>query len=548
MKTSKSQWLSCSLLFIASLSCMPGKSSARKVSDEFKFLVTPKMFYAVPFGSNFKLSCTTNDETATTQLYHRQSIGSAWNLLSPTPGKLIKSGQVYTVLGFGISNAGQYQCRATNGSGTTIKWSDRLANLIPNPSLTPPLDIHPRRAVVLTTGQSYNVTCSSVPQSTLKWFKKYTDGSETAVPSNQIHTEKDLEINKLKVVLMFKNAQKNDAGIYICKMTYQGKGDFKYSTLEVYDRFKFRRQPKRFSIVGFGASLTIACTTNELNADVSLYHRGSPSKPWKQLVPDMKRVFKNSQTFVISNFGISDVGHYQCRGRNRRGNTIRWKEGSGIVLAHPILTPPVTIEPKHAVVLTEGQSRNITCTSVDRTTLQWFKELANGTIIPVPTSKTVEKRDRNKFSVILMFRDAKKKDSGSYKCLMTFQGRRSHKYASLTVMDKGTSPHLKGRKKMLSVDETSRVVMSCNAKGDPLPNITWYKGSNLINCLSNGKPCGPLLQYTLKNRIKTKNTSKIVRSQLKISRTNRVRDQGNYICVASNKHGVAHRSYQLTVN
>lgn len=188
--------------------------------------------------------------------------------------------------------------------------------------------------------------------------------------------------------------------------------------------------------VAFGDSFTINCTTNEPNANVFLYYRKIPSRAWKELVPNKKKVFKNGQTFTLSKFGISDVGNYQCRGLNRRGNRIQWKQGYGLVIAKPTLIPEVKITPKYAVVLTVGQSGNITCTSVDQTSLQWFKELDNGNINPVPTSQTVKRRDGNKLSVILMFRDAKKTDSGNYKCLMTFHGKSNQKYTSVKVVGK----------------------------------------------------------------------------------------------------------------
>jgi hypothetical protein len=210
--------------------------SFNTVSAEFKFLIAPKRFYTVPFDANFKLNCTTNDPNATTTLYHRRSGRLPWKQLLPKAGELFKIEHVYTVLDFGISDAGQYQCRARN-INDTIKWPKSSCNVFANPNLTPEVHVIPEYAVVITAGQSYNITCQSVDHTTLRWFKKLNDGSETPVASDKTHTERVKSMNELKLILMFKNAQKSDAGIYRCLMTYQGKSNFKYSTLEVYGMY-----------------------------------------------------------------------------------------------------------------------------------------------------------------------------------------------------------------------------------------------------------------------------------------------------------------------
>lgn len=76
----------------------------------------------VLFGKSLHINCTTNDPTASTSLYH-QGIGSGdWYLLSSDNVRRV--GDVYTIINFGLNEAGWFQCRATNKNQVTITWTD----------------------------------------------------------------------------------------------------------------------------------------------------------------------------------------------------------------------------------------------------------------------------------------------------------------------------------------------------------------------------------------------------------------------------------------
>ena len=64
-------------------------------------------------------NCTTVDPAATVALLHNQGLGPLTE--KPlSPNKLILDGQVFTVLNIAVSDGGQYACRATDQSGTSI--------------------------------------------------------------------------------------------------------------------------------------------------------------------------------------------------------------------------------------------------------------------------------------------------------------------------------------------------------------------------------------------------------------------------------------------
>ena len=65
-------------------------------------------------------SCTTDDPTASIALLHNDKGFGPLTERLLTPKKLILNGQVFTVLNITVSDGGQYACRATDQSGTTI--------------------------------------------------------------------------------------------------------------------------------------------------------------------------------------------------------------------------------------------------------------------------------------------------------------------------------------------------------------------------------------------------------------------------------------------
>ena len=119
----------------------------------------PFQFHAVAFGENYGIDCSTNGTNVTTSLYHKQ--GVAWEKL-PKAGlesHIIIKGDVYTILDFGISNSGFYQCRAIDASGEKIQWPTGVGFLLPDINNIPEATIIPCYAVALTEGQNQNITC-----------------------------------------------------------------------------------------------------------------------------------------------------------------------------------------------------------------------------------------------------------------------------------------------------------------------------------------------------------------------------------------------------
>ena len=100
-----------------------------------KFIGKLDQFASAYLGFSMDFNCTTDYPAASIALLHNQQGSGTLTERPLTPDKLILDGQVFTVLNIAVSDAGQYACRATDQSGTTIT-SSRLFRVLQRGEMT----------------------------------------------------------------------------------------------------------------------------------------------------------------------------------------------------------------------------------------------------------------------------------------------------------------------------------------------------------------------------------------------------------------------------
>ena len=85
-------------------------------------------------------------------------------------------------------------------------------------------------------------------------------------------------------------------------------------------------------------------------------------------------------------------------------------------------------------------------------------------------------------------------------------------------------------------NETDAVTFSCQATGEPIPNISWGFGSIMINTSNTS-------EYNMTNSI----NGNVITSVFTIMNT-KLSDVGNYICYAENSFGDDQEFVALVVN
>ena len=88
--------------------------------EAFKFLNTPSQVLSGFLGMNIDINCSTNDPYATVQLFHSKDFAK-YTERTLSPEKLHLNKQVFTLLNLDVKDAGQYNCKATDGH-QTIEW------------------------------------------------------------------------------------------------------------------------------------------------------------------------------------------------------------------------------------------------------------------------------------------------------------------------------------------------------------------------------------------------------------------------------------------
>lgn len=203
----------------------------------FRFLQPqPRTFpiKAVEFGSTLAFDCTTNDRSAQSFLIHNR--GGRWkNVTNTKPGNSAK--KVFTVTKhFAMSDSGHYKCVAVNSTGHTIEWPNSKGMVIvPLVIRLPKLTVTPKPQQILSVGDSINFTCSSA-EGNLKWYREEKRNKFKVVPNSAIFKPQPSKDSGSTSVLMVKNAQPSDSGLYKCVLRYRGKESFELASVKVFGK------------------------------------------------------------------------------------------------------------------------------------------------------------------------------------------------------------------------------------------------------------------------------------------------------------------------
>ncbi|XP_015423241.1 PREDICTED: hemicentin-2 [Myotis davidii] len=115
-------------------------------------------------------------------------------------------------------------------------------------------------------------------------------------------------------------------------------------------------------------------------------------------------------------------------------------------------------------------------------------------------------------------------DSGTYSCVAVSEAGEARRHFQLTVMD---PPHIEdsGQPAELSLTPGAPLELRCDARGTPLPNITWHKDGQALNSQEDSRGTGQRLRVEAVQ----------------------VGDDGLYTCLARNPAGEIEKSFRVRV-
>ncbi|XP_038613568.1 hemicentin-1 [Tachyglossus aculeatus] len=414
-----------------------------------------------------------------------------------------ENGSKLKIEGAQVLDTGRYTCEATNVAGKTEK--NYNVNIWVPPNIYGSVET---TQLTVMEGNLISLMCESggIPPPSLIWKRKDSPMlPDTTGRVRVLSGGRQLQISV---------AKKSDAGSYTCMASNVAGTASKEYNLQVYIR------P---SISNSGIHPTVVTVVQGKGIALECEVRGNPQpavtwmKDGRPLVSGRGvEILHQGRTLRLKNSQVSDAGRYVCVAVNVAGLTDRKYDLS--VHVPPSIVGELDV-PENVTVV-EKNPVTLTCEAagVPLPSIAWLKDG-----LPLAPSSTVRVLSGGR---MLRLMRTSVEDSGRYSCLVSNAVGEERKYFTLSVL---VPPSIIGENSLedVKVKEKHNVTLTCEAKGNPLPEITWLKDGQQLTkdgnhqIMSNGR----FLQIT----------------------NAQVSDTGRYTCVASNPAGDKSRSFSLNV-
>ncbi|CAG9782229.1 unnamed protein product [Diatraea saccharalis] len=432
-----------------------------------------------------------------------------------------------------VDAGGLFRCSASNSAGTTtltynvtIVSGARIQEIVLY-SQGEGQTVLTRAEVKKDTRVRMSCKASGQPVPKIQWIK-----------TGNVLSENEYNISYADLVL--DDVQTVQSGIYSCVVINEGGMDEKKFRLDVLV------PPKIFNTLFENGN----STGNTVNLEVLLGQSFSMHcHPYGNPVPEVYwfkdglplRLFDDSMLstdfseVIVSNKALYEQsGNYTCVARNNVGNT------SFVYLVEVLVPPPIPKDTVRTSATRVGHTLNLTCpvegspTPVVTWLRQPYVELGEDTprVSLLNDNVTLFKRltSFQKQSLFQLINKTEISDSGKYSCVMTNKVGTTEIVFDVTI---DMPPSIAGNVGSDIVENhvvplMRSIVLKCEVKGHPAPWIAWLKDTQRIpNDSSN-------IQHVFGS------------SLLGVWRVTS-KAAGQYVCVAENNAGAAHRRYNVAV-
>ncbi|XP_034533975.1 immunoglobulin superfamily member 10 [Notolabrus celidotus] len=287
--------------------------------------------------------------------------------------------------------------------------------------------------------------------------------------------------------------------------------------------------PQRTDVV-YGGKLLLDCVAAGEPAPRIMWRTPSKKLVDAQFSFDPRiKVYPNGSITVLSAVD-TDSGDYLCVARNKMGDDY-------IQLKVNVLTRPAKIKQKPQQSSQEvvyGGDLKVDCVASGLPNPEISWALPDGTMVnPVKQRDGVSGGRSRRYVVFdngtLFFNDVGIPEEGDYTCYAENQLGKDEMKVRVKVKVVASKPQIQNKEqRTIKVFYGETVTLRCNAKGDPLPSVTWISPTNRV--------ISPALD---KHQILDDGT-------LVVQKVQRF-DGGNYTCLARNNAGQDHKVTKLEV-
>ncbi|XP_051803642.1 hemicentin-1 [Acanthochromis polyacanthus] len=400
-----------------------------------------------------------------------------------------------------VQDSGRYTCEATNVAGKTEK--NYNLNVWVSPSIRGSEEVSP---LTVIEGSLITLVCESsgIPPPSLTWRK---DGSE-------LKSDQRLRVLSGGRQLQISTADKTDTASYTCTASSAAGTTSKEYSLQVYVRPSIRRSEGDTDDVTVtkGGDVTLQCAAEGVpRPAVTWLKDGRPITGQHGA-----KVLNEGRLLQIKDAKVSDTGRYTCIAVNVAGQADSKHDVS--VHVPPSIIGQVQFPENVSVVVKNPVALSCEASGIPLPAISWLKD---GQPIKATSSVRILSGGRS-----LRLMHTAVEDAGRYTCIVSNSAGEERKSFDLDILvpprivEEGTVVDTK-------VKEKHNITLTCEASGNPVPEIKWLKDGQLLvpdrhhQVLSHGR-------------------------FLQISGA-QVADTGRYSCLASNSAGDRSRHFNLNV-
>ncbi|TRZ22552.1 hypothetical protein HGM15179_004536 [Zosterops borbonicus] len=403
-----------------------------------------------------------------------------------------------------LPDAGTYTCVATNGAGSdTAEVTVQVQEPPTIEDLEPPFN-SPFQERVANQRIAFPCPAKGVPKPAIKWLR---NGRELT------GAEPGLSVLQDGTLLVIAALTPSDSGDYVCVAANEAGSTQRRYSLKVHVPPEIRDQDKVTNtsvVVHHPVSLFCEVTANPFPV-ISWY------KDDIQVVESSAlQILHNGKILKLLKATTEDAGQYSCKAINVAGSSEK------LFNLH-ILVPPsilgASTPGEVAVILNHEIHLECRAKGFPVPDIHWFKD-GKPLFLGDPN---IELLDRDQ---VLHIKSARRVDKGRYQCSATNAAGKQVKEVRLIVH---VPPSIKGGNitTEVSVLLNNLINLECEAKGIPVPTITWYKdGQRVIS--------SPQAQYVDRGQF------------LQIPQA-QVSDSAQYSCRVSSTAGAAEKLFHVDV-
>ncbi|XP_069890339.1 hemicentin-1 [Dipodomys merriami] len=403
-----------------------------------------------------------------------------------------------------LSDAGVYTCAATNIAGRDE--ADITLHVQEPPrmeDLEPPFDT-PFQERLANERITFPCPVKGTPKPTIKWLR---NGRELT------GREPGISILENGTLFVIASVTPHDNGEYICvAMNEAGTTEKKYNLkIHVPPGIKDKDHVTNVSVL-LNQLASLFCEVEGTPSPIITWYKDGIQVTESNTI----QIVNNGKTLKLFKTTAEDAGRYSCKATNIAGTSQKY-------FSIDVLVPPTilgaNLPNEVSVVFTHNTTLECLVKGTPFPVIHWFKD-GKPLFLGDPNIELVERGQ------ILHLKNTRRSDKGRYQCIVSNAAGKQAKDMKLTVY---IPPSIKGGNVTTEISAliNSVIKLECEARGLPVPVITWYKDGQMI--ISNSQAL-----YVDKGQF------------LHIPQA-QVSDSATYTCHVTNVAGTAEKSFHVDI-